>query len=225
VGASVLRQDASANVDITGLQGGVAGRVITFNNISASKITLKNASLLSDPANRFEVGGDLIVASNISLILQYDGVSSRWRAISNSGAQLLAQVRSRFYQSAANASTARGDHNTISVGANADIYLEFSVPDDFVSLVSVYAVMIPGATNAAANIDLASDYAGIGEVYNFHSESNIASTYPLTINVMTALDLSSVFSTLSAGDLCGVHITHNTIGATAYYLGVKLSYL
>ena len=223
--ASTIRQDASAAVNITGLAGGVNGRIIIFYNISSTfAITLVNESASSTAANRFTLPLNVRLAPSDSIILQYDGTTSRWRAPATSKGTVSGIQKSRFYQFAANAATAKGDHNTVAVGANASINLELMIPDDFTTLVSIQAIMIPGATNATANIDLNSDYGAVGEVYNVNSESNTTNTYALTTQVITGIDLSSVAAGIAAGDFFGVLISHTSIGASANYLGALLRY-
>lgn len=81
--ANGIRQDASAPVTITGLDGGEDGRLIVFHNISSSAITLAHENASSDAANRFDLSGaaNRVVASRESVLLQYDSTSSRWRVI------------------------------------------------------------------------------------------------------------------------------------------------
>lgn len=86
-----IRQDGgAADRNITGLQAGADGRVIRIVNIGATNnLTLVNQSGSSTAANQFLLPGDVIIPSNAAIVLQYDGVSSRWRqwsrALSNTG--------------------------------------------------------------------------------------------------------------------------------------------
>lgn len=75
-----LRINSDAARDITGLTGGADGRELFITNTGSFAITLKNASGSSTAANRFEMGADVILGSNVSVLIQYDGTSSRWRA-------------------------------------------------------------------------------------------------------------------------------------------------
>jgi len=81
-GTTVIRAQASAAVDLTGLTGGVDGRVITIFNIGSNAITLKNQSTSSTALNRFAIGGDLSVGADQSVSLIYDATSQRWRSAS-----------------------------------------------------------------------------------------------------------------------------------------------
>lgn len=92
--ASTIRQDASANVNVTGLADGATGRIIIFHNVSTTNtITLKNQDTGSTAANRFIQHADILLSPNHSALLQYDATSSRWRAaaIGRIDAQLFGQ--------------------------------------------------------------------------------------------------------------------------------------
>lgn len=116
-------------------------------------------------------------------------------------------------------------YRVIQVSSNGSVDMFFNTPSDFTSLVSVDAVFISLFANPTADIDLYSNYAACGENKNTHQESNTTSTFDTgTVNNIETIDLSSVFSSLSAGDLCAVHIDHNSIGGALNYFGVRLVY-
>jgi len=64
----------------------------------------------------------------------------------------------------------------------------------------------------------------VGDASNDHSEADVGSTYSMTGLQLSALDLSSVFSALAAGDFCGVLVDHNAIGTTVNYYGIRMRY-
>jgi hypothetical protein len=74
------------------------------------------------------------------------------------------------------------------------------------------------------DIDISSDYGGLGEVYNANSETNTTITYSVTVDQLTGLDVSSVYSAVAANDFCGLFVDQNAIGQTMYYLGIYLRY-
>jgi len=81
--AAVIRQDLSASVNITGLQGGADGRIVILMNISSAyNMTLKNASASSSAASRFSIWQDAVIEPGQSATLIYDATASRWKAIS-----------------------------------------------------------------------------------------------------------------------------------------------
>lgn len=80
--ASWIRQDASANVIITGLANGTTGFLKVITNISADKtITLADQSSSSTAANRFAFTDrkKVVLYPGESISLIYDSTSSRWR--------------------------------------------------------------------------------------------------------------------------------------------------
>jgi hypothetical protein len=82
--ASTLLQDASEDVAITGITGGVAGRMLAVVNVSASNtITLAHESEDSTAANRFllPTAGNLPLLPGQGVMLLYVGSASRWRAL------------------------------------------------------------------------------------------------------------------------------------------------
>jgi len=85
-------------------------------------------------------------------------------------------------------------------------------------------ILVPAGTNVAAPVDLTSDYGKIGELYNQHSES-LSTTWELgTVNNFYAMNISGVFTNLTAGDFCGIQVDEGAFGFTTNYLGVKLKY-
>lgn len=122
-----------------------------------------------------------------------------------------------------------GTHRVQNIGTAANFNLEFTTPPDFLSLISLDVIGVPNSAGAAGtgkDIDLNSNYGTLGEVYNQHSESDTTSTYDTgTVDQFFALDLSSVFTNLSANDQCGVNINHNIIGGTISYFEIRLHYI
>ncbi|ABD08153.1 hypothetical protein RPB_3457 [Rhodopseudomonas palustris HaA2] len=85
--AAVLQLWSDAARQLSGLAGGVEGRVVTVINVGSQPITLLDEAAASAAANRFALGGPLIVAGKQAAILRYDGTAARWRPIAggNSG--------------------------------------------------------------------------------------------------------------------------------------------
>lgn len=94
--ASTLRLDLSAAWFITGLTGGVDGRIIAIHNLSAFMLTLLGESASSAAANRFAT--EVQVPGKRGVILQYDATSSRWRLLGTvlTPADLQAQTYTAF---------------------------------------------------------------------------------------------------------------------------------
>lgn len=76
-----MRLSSDASRDITGLQGGSAGRILALVNVGSFPIVLKSESGSSTAAYRFALPYDLTIPAGYGVLLQYDGTSSRWRLI------------------------------------------------------------------------------------------------------------------------------------------------
>jgi len=82
-GASILRLSSDASRDITGLVGGVSGRLLIISNVGTNDIVLKHQNTGSTAANRFifQAASDLTLSADASVTLWYDATTSRWRRI------------------------------------------------------------------------------------------------------------------------------------------------
>jgi len=118
-----------------------------------------------------------------------------------------------------------GNYRARSLATSGSYRFVFNIPYDFSTLTKIVMEGIPTGTNATADIDLTSDYAKLGEAYNFNTQSDTTSTYNIpTANAIYELDISTVFSSIEAGDTCGVFVDHSAIGMTINYLGIKIYY-
>jgi hypothetical protein len=200
---------------------GTARRFI-FNSDTVDTLTLTHLDVASAAANRFRCpGGESVAVGPLETVeLRYDFTDSVWVVAS----QAKTNVREVFFNGALYTHT-EGDFQTARQGAGGGLRLTFSTPLDFKALVSLEVVVIPEFTEAAADIDLSSDYGAAGELFTANSSVDTAITYNLTINTLAELDISSVFPSLAAGDHCGIFLDHQGIGGNLHYLGVKMRYL
>ena len=81
--ASTIQLTLSGNQTITGIAGGVAGRLLIIQSGytgSTDKLTLKNNSSSSIAANRFycPLSTDFVLSDDNCVIMQYDGIQERW---------------------------------------------------------------------------------------------------------------------------------------------------
>ena len=84
--SSVIRVSTDASRDLTGIVPASPddGRVLIIHNIGAQNLVLKDASGSSTAANRFALSGDITLAGDDAVTLQYDTTTNRWRAIGSS---------------------------------------------------------------------------------------------------------------------------------------------
>lgn len=81
-GATIIRFSTDASRNITGLTGGVAGRVIALVNVGTQQGNILNEDAASTAANRFALPtGSSIITGGGAAIFWYDGTSSRWRQL------------------------------------------------------------------------------------------------------------------------------------------------
>ena len=98
------------------------------------------------------------------------------------------------------------------------------IPHDFSSLVSAVAILYPIATKVGADFDISSDYCGVGEVWNFHTEADNTLTPNFVIGERSDVDITSVLSALSAGDMLGIRVLCSAADSTFRFVGIKLRY-
>ena len=80
--ASVLRLSSDALRNITGLAGGVDGRLVQIHNVGSNQIDLKGEDAGSTAANRFSgTAATYAIQAGRFGLLTYDGTASRWRVI------------------------------------------------------------------------------------------------------------------------------------------------
>lgn len=84
--ATTINLNVGASIKITGLVGGVAGRLAVLKNSSTDRlIILEDESASSTAANRFDFRNPIFLLPNGSITLLYDGIDSRWQPIASSG--------------------------------------------------------------------------------------------------------------------------------------------
>ncbi len=118
----------------------------------------------------------------------------------------------------------KGDYATNLIAANAESTFSFRIPADYKSLAKLVLVGIPNNTDADGPFDLDSQYGKVGEQFDTHSESDLTGTVSTTAGQKFELDISSVFSSIEAGDSCGLLLNQNGVGGGVHYLGILLQY-
>lgn len=83
--ASTWRLSSDASRNITGIAGGLNGRLLYLVNVGANPIVLKNQDAGSADANKIitGTGADVTLAADGVAVLQYDSVTTRWRVLSS----------------------------------------------------------------------------------------------------------------------------------------------
>jgi len=118
----------------------------------------------------------------------------------------------------------KGDYATHYIASGGASFFSFRVPADFKTLLKLVMVAIPNNTQNNGPFALSSQYGAVGEQSDAHSETDPGGTVSTIANETFELDISSVFSALSAGDACGLDLNQNGITGGVHYLGVLLQY-
>ncbi len=79
--SSILRLSTDASRDITGITGGLDGRLLFVFNVGSFDIVLKDEDAGSTAANRFALQADITIPPDGAALLLYDATSSRWRCV------------------------------------------------------------------------------------------------------------------------------------------------
>ena len=119
-----------------------------------------------------------------------------------------------------------GDYRVQIMSSTGVQRMTFKVPYDFDSLSHLYIWYTP-VNNIPANktVTVSSDYCAIGEVYNYNSESANNISITGDANIMAKIDVAEVFSSLEAGDICGLTLELNTIGTSIRLYLIELEYV
>jgi hypothetical protein len=81
---NIIRLNPSANVTLTGIAGGEDGVVRLLYNVSTHVVTLATGSTSSAETNRFTISsGNIELGDGDSASVWYDGISGRWRVLTD----------------------------------------------------------------------------------------------------------------------------------------------
>jgi len=86
--SSYYRLAPTADLTLTGITGGVDGKLLTLTNTSAFNVIVANQNVSSvTAANRIITGksADVTLAADQTITFQYDSVAARWRMVSTTG--------------------------------------------------------------------------------------------------------------------------------------------
>lgn len=120
--ATILRCNPGSTLTVTGITGGVDGRLLIIENVSTtSAVAFTAEGAGSTAANRIYTPGSASVnltataTGTASVLLIYDGTSSRWRVLLYMSANLSANITA-LANFTVNGNTRLGDANTDLVG-------------------------------------------------------------------------------------------------------------
>lgn len=121
-----------------------------------------------------------------------------------------------------------GEHAVSEVPSNGSQFLEFNTPDDFGTLISlkIYYTPSAGAAGPNKNVDIYSNYAPVGQIYNFYAEQDTTTIYDLTgqANLINSFEISGLYTNLGPSMQCGFHFDSNQAGGIIYIYRIELIY-
>jgi len=103
-------------------------------------------------------------------------------------------------------------------------HVNFNVPAGFTAIVTAQMIIIPKATDGTWNLDIYSVCAAIGELDDTHTDSDLATTYPLVAETLYGVDFSGILTAMAAGDFCGVVVLNSDGADTIEMLGFYMTY-
>lgn len=155
-------------------------------------------------------------------ILTYNSGATQWEPAAAGGGG----TKRIFYPTSG--ATAYGSYLVNSAGTGGTARFTFFFPGDMTAITTLVAVGIvgTGANTTARDIDLSSEYGASGELGTTNAQTSTATTYDLTgtADTLREINIAPVFTSAAAGDYAGLLISHNAIGGTIRYLGVRLVY-
>jgi len=219
-GAAVLRLASDALRRITGLAGGIDGRLLSIVNAGGHPLVLANASTASSAANRFDIAADLLIAPSEGAILIYDATSSRWRLLSPRAnmRERLTAGRSYYVRSDGSDSN-NGRANT---AAGAFLTIQKAIDTAAALDLSIYGVTINVADGTYTGAISLKSYVGVGPISivgNLGAPANV---------VISTTGASCITGTQVRGpySISGLKLVANTPGYNGITLsqGAQLSY-
>ena len=133
-------------------------------------------------------------------------------------------VKFNWFGITSNAETDDGSYSTVEIGQNASINMTFHFAEDFGTLDVVEVWCIPLSSVVDKNIELFSNYAGLGENKFANAQSDISQLFSFTADQITKIDVTSLFTNPSPGDVAGIKLDHIGINTSIRYLGMHLHY-
>ena len=188
--ASTIRYNGGSAATFYGIVAGTNGQVIHLHNASNSILTLSNQSgSEATAANKIITGSgaDLAIASNSSVIMQYDSSASRWRVIGGSGGATPAGATGQVqYNSGSNSLAAGNNFTFLSASNELVVGTGAASPVATTGTVAAFAVnVIPQAvsyTTSASGGGLTFNTAATGQMAYYSGASTISGTANLYVS-------------------------------------------
>lgn len=120
-------------------------------------------------------------------------------------------------------------HRNRSISGTGAFIFEFTAPFEMVgnpTEVSFISSPATGAAGPGKDIDLTLTYGNQTELITANVVSNTTNTYDLgAVNTFTKLNVTFLFTGVTAGDTCGLEVDHNGIGGANFYYNILFKYI
>lgn len=139
----VLRVNCTGAANLTGLLGGIDGRMVTITNVGSATLTITNQDAGSTGSNQFltSTGGALPISAKSSRGVVYDATSSAWRDVDVAGADAAAAT-------IATATNVLSGTYTMVAFADTGVQLALAASSTYLIACDVrWAYTLTGATN------------------------------------------------------------------------------
>jgi len=102
--------------------------------------------------------------------------------------------------------------------------LLFNIPYDFSAIVTARLLVVPIATQAAANWDINAIYGSVSEHFDVHNVADTATTYNVTDSHLYSVDAATILVSIVAGDVGKIVFTLSNSAHDVALLGLALKY-
>lgn len=236
---NVIDGNHIANMDESGIELYIRARWNTisnnrFLNNGAWGIEVSGAANPNEAVENYIVGnhteGNVSGSLTFSVLALNNRVGKNWfveGVVTDLGTGNTFPAEEWLVTYGTNGITLVGDVPIAAVANGEVAAVGFECPPDLTCLVRATLKVLPGATQAAANWDLDSDYGTVGEAPDAHGESDAGTTFNVTDNQWYDLELVALgfFASMTPGDRGGMKITVSTAGHDVNVFSLMFEYV
>ena len=191
----------------------IGGTGHTVTSGTANSIILGGSAITADTS-------DMVYVPNLTVVDITTGTSVSSLGIDATG-KLISVTKEVYYSALGLNNGTLGRYYGYTCNGGTDpVYVNGKWPSDFNNVISIEAIVIP-TFSATESTFLVCQYGKIGTSYSATTNSTFISPTYVT-EQYTALDVSAVFSSITAGDIFGFEIYQNN--TDLYVLGLNIKY-
>ena len=211
-------------IAISGNQATVQNNYIQESGANSINIASGDTQYITDNYINNTTNGIVIVAGTTNITVKGNRFFSVTTPVTDGGTDTVFACKP-FFVANNDQQLGQVPGKTLTNGQTA--YIPVHAPDGMQQLMSFHIHVIPQATQANADWNLATDYASTGQPYNTHSEADAAATYNVTDLEDFEIDATTVgmFAAMVAGDWGGISLTVGTAGHNVCVVFGHLKYV